>query len=840
MPFDLYLLQTWGEGTIEKSIQSRNGSPCRIGHPARTSGLRRLATFAGTVIGEVILSRKTSTSSLFVAIALAGSIGLLLPAVIVGGWLTGLRESQSAAAELRRDLEAKLDVLASSLPELLWNLDNVAATEVVLAIMKSPDVVLVSVSDASQGTPFFEKEKPERRLGRAVKGERDIFRGTTRIGHIRIEIDDHLSTAALARQRWLYGVTVGGQLLASLALILWLLNSRLMRPLRELGDFANDLAEGRFDAELAPGRKDEIGLLGGHLEHMRDALQQQFGAQRSLIERLRGMAETVPGVVYQLRLTAKGTFSFAYVSEAVRDYFRLSATALIDDAEPWFEQIHADDRGAVRESLLASARHLTPWQQEFRTRNSDGSERWLYGNAIAQKVDSAQGGGVLWHGFLTDISRQRRDALELGRYRHHLEELVEARTAELAEAMKAAEAASLAKSAFLANMSHEIRTPMNAIIGLTYLVRSGTHEPEQQVRLQKVANAAEHLLSVINNVLDFSKIEAGKLQLSKTEFTVSHLLDSIAGILAHPAAEKGLPVQVVIDPRLADQPLLGDAQRIAEVLLNFAGNAIKFTDEGFVRLSAHIEGDDGGPSVRLHFEVQDSGIGIDPEAQSRLFQDFEQADSSTTRRYGGTGLGLAICRRLAELMEGQVGVQSALGRGSRFWFNLTLDRAAVSAPLPSVAPPPPSPLAAPPMPRSNAAREQLEEFSGTRILLAEDNAVNQEVAVALLGSAGIRVDVANDGQEALTMAGERDYALILMDVQMPVMDGLDATRAIRSQPFGHDIPILAMTANAFAEERQRCLDAGMNDHVAKPVVAEQLFATLHAWLTRSAEMRARV
>ena len=260
------------------------------------------------------------------------------------------------------------------------------------------------------------------------------------------------------------------------------------------------------------------------------------------------------------------------------------------------------------------------------------------------------------------------------------------------------------------------------------------------------------------------------------------------------------------------------------MLLNFAGNAVKFTDAGFVRLSAMVERDSGG-ALQLRFEVQDSGIGIAEEAQARLFQDFEQADSSTTRRYGGTGLGLAICRRLAELMQGEVGVNSAPGLGSRFWFTLKVDKSSS-----------PSLLAAP-LPRSTAARELLEHFSGTRVLLAEDNAVNQEVAVALLGSAGLIVDVAGDGQQALTMSGQGDYALILMDVQMPVMDGLDATRAIRRTPHGRDIPILAMTANAFAEERQRCLDAGMNDHVAKPVVAEQLFATLHLWLSRGAEAR---
>jgi len=775
---------------------------------------------------ERILSRKPS-SSLFAALALGASVGLLLPALIVGGLFIGLRESKVAEQALQRDLDAKLDVLASSLPELLWNLDAVAAREVVSAIVKSPEVVRVSVSDASQGLPFIENHLPERRLGQTLTGERDILRGATRIGHIQIEIDDHLSTTAVLRQRWLYGATVGGQLLASLALVLWLLNSRLFRPLRELGDFANDLAEGRFNAKLEHTRQDEIGLLGGHLEHMRDALQQQFDAQRNLIERLRGMAETVPGVVYQLRLAVNGEFSFAYVSEAVREYFLLGSAELSRSAAPWFERIHPDDRAAVRESLLASARNLSPWQQEFRTPQADGSERWLYGNAIAQREAD---GSVLWHGFLTDISRQRRDALELERYRHHLEELVEARTAELAEATQAAQAASLAKSAFLANMSHEIRTPMNAIIGLTYLAQSDTIEPEQQQRLQKVANAAEHLLSVINNVLDFSKIEAGKVRLEQREFTVGEVLDNIANMTTQTAAAKRLRVETDVSPELRSRRLVGDPQRISEVLLNFAGNAVKFTDNGFVRLAARLdEGRPGAPPT-LRFEVQDSGIGIAPDAQARLFRDFEQADSSTTRRYGGTGLGLAICRRLAELMGGRVGVDSALGRGSTFWFSLPVEAAAQA---------PATPVAAP---RQHSARERLAELARAfprRILLAEDNPVNQEVAVALIGSAGLTVDVAADGQQAVDMAKAGDYALVLMDVQMPVMDGLDATRTTRRLPQGATLPILAMTANAFDDERQRCLDAGMDDHVAKPVVAEQLFATLHDWLSGAKAVRAR-
>ena len=265
---------------------------------------------------------------------------------------------------------------------------------------------------------------------------------------------------------------------------------------------------------------------------------------------------------------------------------------------------------------------------------------------------------VLWHGFLTDISRQRRDALELERYRHHLEELVQARTAALAEATSAAQAASLAKSAFLANMSHEIRTPMNAIIGLTYLAQGDANEPEQRERLARVAEAAEHLLAIINNVLDFSRSRPARCSWSAASSGSNRCWTTWPAWWRR-VRRPGLRVEVDIAPDLHDTPLLGDPQRITEILLNFAGNAVKFTDCGFVRLSARQDADHSTEErVGLLIEVEDSGIGIDSEAQLRLFRDFEQADSSTTRRYGGTGLGLAICRRLAELMHGSVGLRS--------------------------------------------------------------------------------------------------------------------------------------------------------------------------------------
>jgi len=764
---------------------------------------------------------RKASNSLFLAIALAASLGLLIPALIVGGLLIGLREPQEAAAQQGRELESKLDILGSSLPELMWNLDAIAARDVAAAVMKSPDVVQIRIMDAAQPVPFVEISYPERRQGHSHTGTREIVRGNSHLGRVEVEIDDHLALAALERQRWLYGATVGGQLLVSLALFLLLIYSRMIRPLHLLGGFANDIAQGRFDTRISTKISgDEIGQLGGHLEHMRSALSQQFKAQHDLIERLRGVAEAVPGVVYQLRLQADGRFAFDYLSDQAHDFFGVDAAALLDDAEPWLRRIHAEDRPGVVASLRDSAAGLKPWQREFRVDTEDGGERWLFGNALPKAED---GGHVLWHGFITDISNQRRDALELDRYRHQLEELVAERTRALAEATEAAQAASLAKSAFLANMSHEIRTPMNAIIGLTHLALADIKDAGQETRLQKVADAAEHLLGVINNVLDLSKIEAGKLQIERRPFTIGQIFDNITSMLNRSAAEKQLQVRVEIEDQLARQTLMGDPQRIAEVLLNFSANAVKFTDAGFVRLRAGVERDFGA-ALLLRCEVQDSGIGISTEAQQRLFQDFEQADSSTTRRFGGTGLGLAICRRLAELMGGDVGVQSSPGMGSRFWFRLRLDKASQGALA----------TAGTPQARNQAAAELRERFGGTRVLLVEDNLVNQEVAVALLGSAGIEVDVASDGRQAVQMASENDYALVLMDVQMPVLDGLDATRAIRQTVKGSHLPILAMTANAFAEESQRCLEAGMNDHVAKPVVAEQLFRTLIAWLERSA------
>ncbi len=687
---------------------------------------------------------------------------------------------------------------------------------------------------------------------------------------------------------------------------------------------ARDVSERqRLDQELAQ-----------HRHRLEELVAERTAALETTVRFVRTVTDTMPGrVAYWdrdlvCRFANRGYddwFGFAPGSAIGRRVDELFDADYLARVRPNLEAAMAGEpRTVMRDARSAGGESAVHQVHYLPDRAADGSVRGLTVMAF-------------------DITAMKQAEAELRRV-----------NAELEQSRDQAEAASRAKSAFLANMSHEIRTPMNAIIGLTHLMARDTRDSLEAERLGKVEHAAQHLLEVINNILDLSKIEAGKMVLEQAEFTLDTLLARCFELVAERAREKGL--ELVLDTDGLPPRLVGDATRLSQALINLLVNAVKFTAEGWVRLKTDIvEADESRLLIR--FEVQDTGEGIAPEVQSGLFAAFEQADNSIARRHGGTGLGLALTRHLARLMGGEVGLDSAPGQGSRFWFTAWLGRAPAASLTETVAlrgrrvllvddlaearaalgerlrllglrvvavADGPAALAAvqaatndgrpfdallvdwrmapwdgtttlarirerladgmPPSllvtafdepamwrearasgvdavlvkpitasalhdalvrmlrtpggtTRAPAAPGESESLlrarhAGQRVLLAEDNPVNQEVAGELLRRAGLLVDTAVDGAEALDKLRSLHYDAVLMDVQMPGMDGLAATRALRAER-GPALPVIAMTAHAFGEDRAACLAAGMNDHVAKPVDPERLYATLLRWLPRT-------
>ena len=534
-----------------------------------------------------------------------------------------------------------------------------------------------------------------------------------------------------------------------------------------------------------------------HLETLvdeRTARWQQAHAALQDSERfLRTVADSQPGLLAYWGTDLRCRFA----NRACRDWFGRSHDEMTG---LHLRDLLGPELWPETEALLPSLLQGRPRQLQRQMRSLGGRVMHVIVNYRPDVVDGQVRGFLVLTADITEIKQAE----------HQLQQANVA----LSQARDAAEGANRAKSGFLANMSHEIRTPMNAIIGLTQVMRNETQDPRAQDRLAKVADAADHLMQVINDILDISKIESGHLELESADFSLDAVLQRCQGLVAERARAKGLALSVLAQG--VPDALHGDATRLSQALLNLMSNAVKFTARGGVSVRVALLADEAD-RLLLRFAVQDTGIGVTADQRDKLFAPFTQADASTARRFGGTGLGLAITRHMAQMMGGEAGVESGREPGSLFWFTACLRRGS------SVADAAPQSLAA----LQAAVRQR---GAGQRVLLAEDNPVNQEVATVQLEELGLTVDVAANGLEAVARARQGDYALILMDMQMPELDGLQATRQIRQDPRHRHTPVIALTANAFGEDRAACEAAGMDDHLGKPVELARLAAVLLRWL----------
>jgi PAS domain S-box-containing protein len=601
-------------------------------------------------------------------------------------------------------------------------------------------------------------------------------------------------------------ILAGGLLTAMLfGLVLWLMLSRNLRPLEKLSMVAQRIREEDLSAPIPQlDGNDEVAVFSRSLTGLVHSLQDRNNELR-LASRV--FEESGQGILitdannHVLRVNRSFTRITGYAPEEVIGKTPAVLSSGKQDA-------------AFYQAMWNSLKLNGAWQGDIWNRHKSGHvfQEWLTINTLRD------GGGITHYiGIFDDITERTRLGEELKKHRDHLESLVEERTEEMKIARQEAETANLSKRAFLANMSHEIRTPLNAITGMAHLLRRSSLTPQQADKLNKIETAGHHLLQVINDVLDLSKIEAGKFVLEDEPVHVEALLGNIASMLGQKAKDKGLGFH--IETTSLPQTLHGDPTRLQQALLNYVANAIKFTESGHITLRVKQEAR-ADETTTLRFEVEDTGIGISSEVLPKLFGAFEQADNLTTRKYGGTGLGLAITKKVAEAMGGTAGVSSTAGQGSIFWFTATLRTGGQPA------------KGATSVGVKAAEQTILREHAGKRILLAEDDPINREIAQMLLEDVGIDVDLAEDGQEAVAKASSGSYAVILMDMQMPRMDGLDATRHIRQLPDCEPIPILAMTANAFAENKDQCLEAGMDDFISKPVNPDFLYETLLHWLEK--------
>ena len=879
------------------------------------------------------------------------------------------RERDRRVLELEGRATRIADLFSRSVAYPLWNFDRAAIDSQLAALAPNPEVAQFSVTTVDVGTVSAVTKTPSSQLVDPIVRVQPIEYTppggrTQRIGEVRVVMTRAILDKGIATARRTTLALAATILTVLYAATFVLLRRMVSAPISRLEATVDRIAAGDMDARCVSESGDELGRLAERVNAMADRLSDSARRLRESEATYRGIFENSVEGIFHLDRSGRlrdANAALARLTGYATPAELIAATNGDGRHESPVDDAHLFTHARTAALFAALERDGQITGMELQLTRIDGTPIWVQLNAWRQGSAGPDGDVATGlHGLITDITARRQTLEDLRSHRDHLEEAIRARTAELGDAMKRAEIANQAKSEFLANMSHEIRTPMNVILGMSRLALQSDPTPQQHNYMQKVHRSAESLLHIINDILDFSKIEAGKLDMEVLTFDLANVMDDLANLVGMKAEEKGLELVFDLPPDLPGA-LVGDPSRLGQVLVNLGNNAVKFTEQGEVVVAVEVLAREAA-CVRLRFEVRDTGIGISPEEIQRLFKPFSQADTSTSRRFGGTGLGLAISQHLVHLMDGELGVDSTPGRGSRFHFSARFELEAAStahaaaspgkalqgasvlvvddndaarevlvhmagsiglrpsaandgpeavgevmaadargepfdmilldwkmpgmngvdcarqlARMPLVHRPPtilmltaysrdemarlleaerlavaatltkpvtPSTLLnaclqAIGQPRQKALRSELRDetlqsnravLAGARVLLVEDNPFNQELASDLLGRARVAVQIANNGREAIDMVSRERFDAVLMDCQMPVMDGYVATRQLRSDPRWRDLPIIAMTANAMVGDREKVLAAGMNDHIAKPINVVEMFDTLARWI----------